>query len=149
MTSYKSKKTTMRAGLVVIVLLFFGLTLPLIIQGTTVPMGQLIGLGGFWFLGIMLTVLPLGLRLDVGAEHVKIYLFGLLTRDVCASNVQSVEYATLTAWGLFGLGKGLKGWEKTKTGRKYFSIGENTYGKTAIENVRRVLDSKAAGSVNN
>jgi hypothetical protein len=49
----------MGAGLVVIVLVFCGLTLPLIIQGTPVSTGRLLGLISFWEIGIVLTIAPL------------------------------------------------------------------------------------------
>jgi hypothetical protein len=44
-------------------------------------------------------------------------------------------------WGGLGYGKGLKGWEKTRRGRRYFSIAEAPYGKQAIEHAKHVLES--------
>jgi hypothetical protein len=44
-------------------------------------------------------------------------------------------------FGGLGYGKGLKGWEKTKFGRKYFSLGEQFYGAEAIADARRALQT--------
>jgi hypothetical protein len=81
-TIYKAKFSVIGGGLVVLPLLSFGLTLPLIVEGAPVPLGQLLGLATFWLLGIALTVVPLGARLEVGEDYVKTYLFGFIRRLV-------------------------------------------------------------------
>ena len=58
-TIYRSKKLNMLAGVFVIALLFFGLTLPPIISGEQMSYSKLLGLVGFWFFGIFLTLAPL------------------------------------------------------------------------------------------
>jgi hypothetical protein len=59
---YKPPLSVMGGGLIVLGIVFFGLTLPLIIEGAPVAATKLLALGGFWLLGIVLT-LPLSLRL--------------------------------------------------------------------------------------
>jgi hypothetical protein len=125
---YKVKKAMMGGGLVALVIVFFGLTLPLIVEGTAVPTGQLYGLVGFWIIGIVLTIAPLCFKMEIDNESVRSFFLGLLIRDLHSSNIQSIEYTNLTGWGVLSFGKGLKGWEKTRGGSKYFSIGENAYG---------------------
>jgi hypothetical protein len=137
-------------GLVIFPLLFFGLTLPLIIEGAPVPLEQLLGLATFWLLCIALTVVPLGARLEVGEDYIKSYLFGFTTTPkIHRSDVDQIRYENLTAWGI-SLGKGIKIWRKD-AGRSQFSIkpkwafdasiGESAYGKEAIDHARRVLSS--------
>jgi hypothetical protein len=149
-TIYKPKLSVMGGGLVIFPLLFFGLTLPLIIEGAPVPLEQLLGLATFWLLCIALTVVPLGARLEVGEDYIKSYLFGFTTTPkIHRSDVDQIRYENLTAWGI-SLGKGIKIWRKD-AGRSQFSIkpkwafdasiGESAYGKEAIDHARRVLSS--------
>jgi hypothetical protein len=138
-TIYKVNKSVAGGGLVVLAILFFGLTLPVIIAGTPVPQEQLLGVVGFWVLGILVTVVPLGFRIEIDDSSVKAYFLNFQIRHLRSANIRSLEYGNLTGWWILPFGKGLKGWERTNRGSKYFSIGENTYGKEAIEHARRVL----------
>src|SRR5215471_6286939 len=107
---YKPKKSVMGGGLVVLAVIFFGLTLPLIVEGSPVEIEKLLGLVGFWLLGIILTLIPFLFKLEVGRDYVKSYFLGFCIRDVRASNVQALEYGNLMRVGGLGYGKGLKGW---------------------------------------
>ena len=87
-------------------------------------------------------------KLEVGTDYIKSYFLGLCIRKLRASDIRTLEYGNLMRWGDAGYGKGLKGWEKTKNGGvKYFSMGENFYGKEAIEHVRRVLKPASSESL--
>jgi RHS repeat-associated protein len=65
---YKPQLSVMGGGLVLLPLLFFGLTLPLIIEGAPVEATKLLGLVGLWLVGIAVTVGPLGGRLEIGQD---------------------------------------------------------------------------------
>ncbi len=140
---YKSKKSMTGGGLVVLAIVFFGLTLPLIVAGLPVPSEKIFGLSVFWLLGIALTILPLGFKLEVSDDFVRTSFFGIRLRELHPSNIQVLEYGNLFRFGGLGVGKGLKGWETTANGgNKYFSIGESAYGKDAIIHAKRVLERK-------
>ena len=107
---------------------------------------QIIGLGTFWLIGILITIVPFGFRLEIGGDYIKTYFLGFTIRDLQASNVQVMEYGNLLRGGL-GAGKGLKIWEKTKKGKRYFSIGENAYGKEGIAHAKRALESEGSKQI--
>jgi hypothetical protein len=73
---YKPKKSAMGGGLFVLAIVFFGLTLPVCLEGEALSQTKLLGLIGFWFFGIMLTVIPLMFRLEIGADFVRGYTNG-------------------------------------------------------------------------
>ena len=144
-TIYRPRKSIIGGGLVILVIVFFGLTLPLLIAGLPVPTQKLLGLGMFWLMGIALTILPLGFKLEVGDSYVKTYFFGIRIRKLNASDVQAVEYGNIFRLGGLGMGKGIKIWEKTSKGSKYFSIGESAYGEEAIAHAKRVMGGQIKG----
>lgn len=149
-TVYKPRLSVIGGGLVALAILFFGLTLPLIIEGASVPMGQLLGLAGFWLIGIAVTVVPLGFKLEVGDDYIKTYFAVFMIKEISSSDVENIKYENITAWGI-PVGKGIKIWIRD-TSRSGFSIkpkwafdasiGESVYGKEAIAHARRVLESK-------
>ncbi|MEK7113598.1 MAG: hypothetical protein AAB873_02095 [Patescibacteria group bacterium] len=140
-TIYKPRKSVMGGGLVMLLVLFFGLTLPAIIEGSPLPKNELFGLLGFWFIGLVVTFLPLAFKIEIGVDYVKTYFFKFQLRDLRPANIQVLEYGNILRGGL-GVGKGIKGWEKTRNGNlKYFSIGETGYGKEAIAHAKRVLEN--------
>lgn len=139
MTIYKARKSTMGGGLVVLIIVFFGLSLPLIIEAGSVEIPKLVGLGSFWVLGILLTVVPLGARLEVGEDYIKTYLFGFVTTPkICSSDVEELVHGNLFHGGL-GFGKGVSFRAVIGGKSKVYKIGEIIYGKKAIEHVKRVL----------
>ena len=123
----------MFAGLGILIFLFFGITLPSVISGELLTQREIIGQGGFLIMGIVLVLVPLGGRFDVGKDYVKSYLFGICRK---------IEYKNIVRWGAVSIGKGLAGWVKTKRGHKYFSFSERGFGKEAIMNAKRALESK-------
>ena len=139
---YNPKRGVMGGGLVVLSIAFFGLTLPLMVEGSPVSLGKLLGLSGFWLLGLILTLIPFTFKLEIGQDFIKSYFFGFCIRELHASNIIALEYGNIVRFGALNYGKGLKGLEKTKDGgRKYFSMGENFYGKEAIDEARRALSN--------
>lgn len=128
----------MISGLVLLFIIFFGLTLPLLVDGEPIDQKKLFGLISFWLIGIIVTLAPFGFRLEIGDNYVKTSFLGFCTRNLLSSNVQSVEYGSLLRGGL-GAGKGLKGWEKIDGKSKYFSIEEKFWGKEAIEHAKKSL----------
>lgn len=140
---YRPRKSTTGAGLVVLVLVFFGLTLPLIIEGAPIETKKLSALICFWLIGILLTIVPLMFKLEVGENYVKSYFLGFCVRNIHSADIEVLEYGNLMRFGGLGMGKGVKAWERTKNGGlKYFSLGEGGYGRNVIEEVRRVLSKK-------
>jgi RHS repeat-associated protein len=136
-TVYKPPLSVMGDGLIVLGIVFVGLTLPLIIEGAPVVATKLMALGGFWLLGIVLTLYPLGFELEVGSDYVRSSLYGLTISDVRSSDVRAVVYGNLF-FGSLG-GKGLT-YRTVINGRsKTYTVGEIIYGKEAIEHARRVL----------
>ena len=67
-TIYSANRSATGAGLFIIAIVFFGLTLPQLLEGSAIPMRELIGLESFWLIGIALTVIPLGAKLEVGED---------------------------------------------------------------------------------
>lgn len=133
----------MWGGGTALIIIFFGLTLPLLVEGAQVETKKLIALGGFWVMGVILTLIPLALRLEIGNDSVKFYFLHFCYRNLHNSDIQVLEYGNLMRAGGLGYGKGLKGWEKTSHGgNKYFSIGEQLYGKEALAHAKGVLEIK-------
>ncbi|MBI2120797.1 MAG: hypothetical protein HYT94_04205 [Parcubacteria group bacterium] len=139
---YKPTKKILKDGLFLVAMIFFGLTLPLIIKGETVGTQKLMGLAGFWLFGIILTVVPLGARLEVGEDYIKTYLFGFTTtHKIYRSDIQVLEYGNLFRFGGLGYGKGIKFRALINGKSKAYSIGEYLYGKEAIAHAKRVLEA--------
>ena len=136
---YRADRSNMLAGVFVLALLFFGLTLPPIISGEQMSQGKLLGLVIFWFLGLFLTLAPLAGKFEVGKVYIKMYFLGICTDTLRRSDIETIKYGRITRWGVVGMGNGLKGWAKTKSGHRYFSFSEAGYGKEAILHAKRVL----------
>lgn len=129
----------MGGGLIILVLVFFGLTLPLLVAGLPVPLGQQLGLAGFWVLGIVLTFAPLGGRLEIGDNYIKTYFFGIATTpEIYRSDIEVITYGNMFIGGM-GFGKGIKFRALIGGRSRAYSIGEIIYGKEAIAHARRVL----------
>ncbi len=139
-TIYKAKRSIMGGGLVVLAIVFFGLTFPLLVAGLPVATQKLFALAGFWLVGIALTLLPLGFRLEIGENYVKSYFFGLTISNVQSSDVQVIVYGNLFLGGLGGKGITYRVMINGKS--KAYSIGEVVYGKKAIAHAKRVLEQK-------
>jgi hypothetical protein len=138
-TIYRSKKLNILAGVFVIALLFFGLTLPPIISGEQMSQSNLLGLTSFWFFGLFLTLAPLAGKFEVGRDYAKTYFLGICIDTLRGSDIETIKYGRITRWGVVGMGNGLKGWAKTKYGHRYFSFSETGYGKEAILHAKRVF----------
>jgi len=139
-TMYRADKSNMLAGVLVLILLFFGLTLPPVISGEQMSQGKLLGLAIFWFLGLFLTLAPLASKLEVGKDYIKTYFLGICTYALRRSDIETIKYGRIARWGVVGMGNGLKGWAKTKWGHSCFSLSEAAYGKEAILHAKRVLE---------
>ena len=138
---YSFNKSNMLAGIFILTILFLGLTLPAIISGE--KYSQIIDQQGFfWLIGIIITILPLGSRFEVGKDYTKTYLFGIRVDTLRASDIESVKYGKVRRWGVVGMGNGLMGWKKTSHGRTYFSFSEAGFGKEAILDAKRALETK-------
>jgi RHS repeat-associated protein len=147
-TIYKPKLSAMGGGLFVLAILFFGLTLPLIIEGAPVPIERLLGLAMFWVIGIALTIVPVSFKLEVGDDYITTCFAGFRMKKIYASDVKKIKYENITAWGI-SMGKGIKIWTKDDGKRGFVikptwafdaSIGESAYGEEAIAHARRVLE---------
>jgi hypothetical protein len=142
MVIYRPRKSIMGGGLAEMTIVFFGLTLPLVLEGAPVPTGKLVGLGIFWAMGILLTVMPLGARLEVGEDYIKTWFWGFgTTPKIHSSDVQVIGYGNVFLGGL-GFGKGINFRALSNGKSKAYSIGEIVYGTEAIAHARRVLESQ-------
>ena len=142
LTIYKAKKSVMLGGLFLLALVFLGFTLPLLIAGNPIETGKLWGLIGFWIIGVILTVLPLGAKLEVGSNYIKTYLFGFTTTEkVFSSDVKELIYGNIFGGG-FGFGKGIIFRTLVDGKKKAYNISEANYGKEAVAHARRVLEQK-------
>lgn len=139
---YKARKSVMGGGLVVLAIVFFGLTLPLIIEGTQVSTSKLLGLLSFWVLGLLLTFIPLGAKLEVGKDYIRTYLFNFTTTPkISASEVQVIQYRNIFHGGL-GYGKGVI-FRALRGGRsKAYSVAEAIYGKEGVADAKRALENR-------
>jgi hypothetical protein len=140
-TIYKVKKSKMWDGVFLLVLVFVCITLPTIITGEQLSQRQIVGELGFWAIGIILTIIPLVSRLEVGKDYVKWSVFGIRTGYLRASDIEEIHYTKIIRWAVVGMGNGLAGWAKASYGHKYFSFSESGYGKEAIMHAKRVLES--------
>ncbi len=139
-TIYKGRKTKIGGGLFILIALSLVFILPRIIEGTPIETNKILGLAGFWLIGIVLALAPRAFKLEVGNTYIKTYFLNFCLRDLHTADVEVLEYGNLFLGGMNG--KGLKGWEKTKRGNlKFFSIGEIGYGKEAITHAYKVLSS--------
>ena len=129
-----------------IILVFpFLLTLPLFIANNSPTKNKLIGLAGFWLIGIILAFAPFFMKLEVTEGAVRSFFLGFCTKELKASDIKSLTYSNLFVGGL-GFGKGLIIRAAYKGVVKRFSIGERLYGKEAIEHIRRVLRPRSSVS---
>jgi hypothetical protein len=141
MKIYKPQKSFILGNSVVLIFPLI-LTIMSFSSGGKIPSHEIKGLVGFWVLTLLLTFVPLVLKIGVGDDYVKHYFLGFLTRNLKKSDVEVLEYGNLLRAGGLGFGKGLKAWERRKNGLKYYSVGENAFGKEAIEHIRRVLSKE-------
>lgn len=142
-TVYKAKKSFLWGVLFLFLLVFLGLTLPRLIEGTF-ESHHIKGLLGFYAIISILALVPFVSKLKVWEDHVETYFLGFRTSNIHSSDILVIEYGNLMRFGGLGYGKGIKVWAKTKSGRKrYFDVGENMYGKEAIAHAKRVLESKS------
>lgn len=139
-TIYKPKLSVAGGGLVILAVIFFGLTLPIIIEGAPIPNQKLLALIGYWLFGIAITVYPLGFKLEVADDYVKAYLFGITVSNVRSSDIQNVTYGNLF-FGSLG-GKGLTYRALVNGKSKTYTVGEIIYGKDAIAHAKRVLEQE-------
>ena len=140
-TIYKAKKANASAGIFILILIFFGLTLPTILSGDLLARREIIGQAGFWILGIILTLIPLGGRFEVGKDYIKSYLFGICIDTLKRSEIETIKYGRIKRWGVVGMGNGLMGWKRnSRGGRSYFSFSESGYGKEAILHAKHALE---------
>jgi hypothetical protein len=135
-TIYKANK--FYASLILIVPLI--LLVPLFEGGTQIEDGKLIGYCILSFLAIILALTPFAARLEIDQDSVKSYFLNFRVSDLCASDVQVVEYGNLFRGGGIGGGKGLN--IRVKKGlSKTYSVGEKLYGTEAIIHAYKVLSS--------
>ncbi len=126
-------------NILVIIFPFF-LTLPLFFSRGSIEHNKIIGISGFWVLSIILALAPFTMRLEIDGDEVKSYLFGFRILKLQSSNVKSITYGNLMKGGL-GFGKGLIIRVNINGRGKTLTIGENLYGKEAIENIKSVFNS--------
>jgi hypothetical protein len=96
---YRAKLASMLGGLTVMVIIFFGLTLPEVGAGIPLVQEQLNGLIGFWIIGIVITITPLGFKVEVEGDIVRAYFIIVLLKELRPSDVQSVTYGNLFSFG--------------------------------------------------
>ena len=141
-TIYKFNKSFLWGVLFLFCIVFFGLTLPRLIEGT-LETRHLQGLAGFYLLILAIGITPFFAKLEVGKDFVKSYCFGFCTTNIERSKVIVSEYGNLMRFGGLGFGKGLKIVTEGNDGsRKYYSIAESNCGVEAVNHARRVLEGE-------
>lgn len=139
-TIYRPKKSFLWAVFAIFLIVFFGLTLPRLLEGS-LETRHIQALGGFYLMTLIFGLAPFLSKLEVGKDYVRAFPFGFPGNYIRASEIIVLEYGNLMRFGGLGYGKGLKIWVQTKSGsRKYYDIGELFYGKEAVDHVRRVLE---------
>ncbi len=139
-TIYKSKKSLIFGGLILVIFVLLAFVFPLAIQDGPVSKNELFGVTLFLIVGIVLAIVPLGGKLEVGNDYIKSSFFGLKANEIHANDVEKIVYGNVIAGGL-GFGKGVKFWTSKNGNKKLHSLSEMTYGKEAIKHVKQVLEA--------
>lgn len=139
-TIYKSKKSLIFGGLILIIFVLLAFAFPLAIQDGPVSKNELFGVTLFLIVSIVLAIVPLGGKLEVGKDYIKSSFFGLKADEVRANDVEKIVYGNVIAGGL-GFGKGIKFWVSKDGKKRLHSLSEMTYGKEAIMHIKQVLEA--------
>ena len=123
-------------------ILIFPTLLTLLAFNSDIPIdtGKLIGIIGFWLIGLLLTLIPVIGYIKVNKNYVENYFLSFRIWKITPSDVQRLEYGNLFRGGL-GYGKGLTLTVRVNGKKKKFNIGEKIYGKDAVEDIRKVLEN--------
>ncbi|MFM2357999.1 MAG: hypothetical protein RJA61_736 [Candidatus Parcubacteria bacterium] len=92
-------------------------------------------------MAMLIALIPFGMRLEIGHDHVTSYFLGFQVTVIQANNIQAVQYGNLLRGGL-GFGKGLNIRAVINGKSKTTSVGERLYGKEAIAHAKRILEQK-------
>lgn len=115
------------------------LTLVILAEGAAAQQNEWVGVGIFWILGLLVTFVPLGSKLEVGEDYIKTYLFGFTTtKKISSSDVQALTYGNIFK-GNLGFGKGINFTVLRNNKSKAHSLSERIYGKEAIDHAKHVL----------
>lgn len=115
------------------------LTIVLILENDQVKIRELVGLGGFWLIALILVFMPFFSRLEIKNGVVQTYIFNFRILELHSSDIQSMNYGNLFHGGL-GYGKGLNIRAIINGKNRTTSIGEKFWGKEAIKHVKRALE---------
>lgn len=116
------------------------MTFAVVSDSDGIQVNEWIGISSFWFIGILVMVVFLFSKIEVGEDYIHPYFFGFSKRKIYRKDIEVIEYGNLFRGGL-GVGKGLKMWiKKSDNSLTYRSIGEKAYGKEAIAHIRKVLE---------
>lgn len=140
MTTYKAQVSYILSNSVFFIFPLV-LTIITISEGSAVNPNEWFGVFGFWAIGIILILVPMGSRLEVGKDYVKSSLFGFKVLSISSEDVVSIKYGNLFRGGL-GYGKGLNVTFLKDGQSKSTSFGEKFWGKEAIQHTQRVLENK-------
>ena len=127
-----------------LIILFFPLlfTIAIILDGEASPYLFLI-----WIPFLLLILIPLGYKLEVGDNFIRNSFLGFSTMKLSSGDVQSINYGGIGLWGgvypsrSITHGKGLAILASVNGISKTYGLSEKLYGKEAIEHVKRVLGS--------
>ena len=133
-TIYKANKLYGLPALLIPLLLIF----PVLNSEVSLE-GRFVGFALFLLITLMIILIPLGARLEVGGDFVRTRIFGLLLLELHPSDVQAITYGNLFRGGL-GYGKGLNILAVVNGKGRRTSIGERLYGKAAVAHAKRVLE---------
>jgi hypothetical protein len=133
-TTYKANKFYGFPALLIPLLL-----LPPLLNSEVSLENRLVGFVLFLLITLIIILIPLGARLDVGDDFVRTRLFGFRLLELHPSNIQVMTYGNLFRGGL-GYGKGLNIRAIIKGKSRSTSIGEKLYGEEAVAHAKRVLE---------
>ena len=138
---YRPKKTYLWAVFGVFLIVFFGLTLPRLLDGS-LEIRHIQALGGFYLIILIFTLAFFLSKLEVGKDYVRAHLLGFPGNYIRASEVIVLEYGNLMRFGGLGYGKGIKIWVQTRSGGKKYSQRWNASCPGVIFDTRWLIHSR-------
>lgn len=102
-----------------------------------------------WIPFLVLILIPLGYKLEVGDNSTRESFLGFSTMKLYSKDVQSINYGKIGIWGAINPskplthGKGLAILASPKGVSKTYGLSEKLYGKEAVEYVKQALEVKS------
>jgi hypothetical protein len=146
MKIYRPKRAATKGGLILLIIIVV-YTLAILFErwayniSGAISGGATIALTLLYVIGVILTVLPLCFKLEVGSDYIKLSFLGMSYGYTRSSDVKNIVYKDLTMFGGLRIGKGIY-FERFISGkREVRSVGEVYFGKEGVADAKRALES--------